>query len=1404
MAETLLLDIKRHYGPFRWDWELTGPRGLSIASSVELKLDDPRDQELVDRARPGIGPPDPALRSRLRESLVGVIGGEMASAISSRAVGALHLEATPADRGASSLPLELLFENPSAVVVRRIVIADADRSRGEHRGGVLGAFALCSNDRYLRLHAEAERLEDAAAAGGHEYRELFVTFTADDFLTRSAGRRLVHLAGHGTGTTMRCPTPAGLDPAIAAEDMTRVWAGCPPDVVVLNFCESSSDSDLSSLFSVAWTGGLELTRYTHDHLTGPRRAASASMALDLVAGVPTAVVAMRTSIGDAAATEFVAAFYREYLGRRASLIDAFSYALASSGPLDHAGVPIPVLYVSREPPDWDDPPALPARAPGRRPHRRLLNYHYQPLSTLSPDLSDSWSCSINGRDGTAADAITTQLADAVAQQAVPGPLREASAFASTRVLICGRPDPAAPVVSVDLAHLPAIAAYREIVATDDQISHANASLLTYAGCQVPSVIEALRGVPVAVIADSLRHRLSDRSPLVDRSLRWDLARTLLTELPTDARLPVKTWSDKKWDAVCQGGSLAVDAVAAWFVLDVDANPTDAFFTLLGELADAHHLPLDAVQKTVSQLVANGVFAVSPVMTEATSGDVVIEHWSIANLDLLTASRAWAACSDVAARIYVNAYLDRATRAIHTHEGVDTVPVPDMIALASICLEVRDRSFWRIVHVLNQRSESAAAEQLLAEASAVGFTAPHDLEVGPEWIDLEKALLAGQTSIARSLLQSVATTTPDLALAHRVFELALDRDLHHRPDALKTIAQLKQAVMEQSTSRNTAVALISTLGLHEAKLHEQNGDSDAAVAALAEVAQTVRTLDATVDQIVRVESLLAKRLRDAGHLPEARAVVDRIVVLAQHTPPSATRCSAMAADLSLLALEHRVARIPPASERLLRSLLQWRRPHADIMNDALTALAIGELALQHGRLALAWFALAAYVHPDESEPYDINTAARCRATWDVSEQEIIEAASELEASAATLCDNSGLERPPFKEFATKWAASLPVLPLRIQQENFLGAENLAALITREEAGCFFASLALKTLARPASAAQPILLPPDWEPAQFDRLGGRHVPLWIAVARALPERLTAELPILRAANHGDIDARFTFIGLLAGDFQEGLDTGTGWSRFLLELSLGKDWPVLRPLLVDLGGSSLLHAGIALEACRLEQITTEASDETNALTEIGAAQWLLFVEQASWHFDTASALMRMLRAAAGLAPAVAAINGESLTATRGSSDSALTARIFDEIRGNEQTRKLLAEAAIAESESEAGMSLLLRLTENGSPGAAIAGLESMLRHFVSTGDRESVSATLPNLLARAKTVEPGGDSWLLALAAGAESAMWLGDTDTAAKLGETLVYGPGPATSEHAANVRLPASFQLLTALVEARRV
>jgi hypothetical protein len=252
--------------------------------------------------------------------------------------------------------------------------------------------------------------------------------------------------------------------------------------------------------------------------------------------------------------------------------------------------------------------------------------------------------------------------------------------------------------------------------------------------------------------------------------------------------------------------------------------------------------------------------------------------------------------------------------------------------------------------------------------------------------------------------------------------------------------------------------------------------------------------------------------------------------------------------------------------------------------------------------------------------------------------------------------------------------------------------------------------------------------------------------------------------------------------------------------LELSLGKGWPVLRPLLVDLGGSSLLHAGIAVEECRLEQITTEVSDGTKELTEIGAAQWLLFVEQASWHLNTASALMRMLRAAAGLAAAVAAINGESVPASRGSSGSALEARIFDEISGNEETRKLLADAAIADGECEAGMSLLLKLTENGSPGAAIGSLVSMLRYFVSSDDHESVSATLPTLLARTKTVEPGGDSWLRALVAGAESAAWLGDTNTAAKLAETLVYGPGPATGEHAASVRLPASFQLLTALVE----
>lgn len=315
----IYLEIADERSSTNWIWRLHDEKG-PIEAEAAFSPVDPQVQLLLDRDAldPLSGPL--ALRQELTRIATLLLTEPIARRMQASQAPGLLVSGPPSARLALSLPYELLFGSgdPSRVVVRHVRNPHIAKRRSDQET-VLSAFSLLTEDPYLPLHDEAARLAELCASLGISLEELFVCFTAEHLLDRSRGATIVHLAGHGQRGLWRCVNRDGHSRAMSSQDLITAWAELPPRLVVLNFCESSSERESSDLVGAMTRGGIAQWRHeSQTHQGTPEH--STSMALDLVSALPVAVLALRSPIDDFDARKLVHAFYRLHLRDGLSLM----------------------------------------------------------------------------------------------------------------------------------------------------------------------------------------------------------------------------------------------------------------------------------------------------------------------------------------------------------------------------------------------------------------------------------------------------------------------------------------------------------------------------------------------------------------------------------------------------------------------------------------------------------------------------------------------------------------------------------------------------------------------------------------------------------------------------------------------------------------------------------------------------------------------------------------------------------------------------------------------------------------------------------------------------------------------------------------------------------------------------
>lgn len=1360
MSRTLRLHVTEIHSQFQWKWRLRDDQGLDLRAEVDLDATRHEHQQLVDRPRESARGVDPVARAQLRTALAEVLGPDLVRELTDASVSEVQLRVNPVGRVALTLPLEVLWDDPSTIVVRQLPPV-ADDPAYQH-DGVLAGFTLCPGDDYLCLHEEARLIQQAAAEGGHAVEEMFVAFTGDEFLARGRGRTVVHLAGHGSGLAMRCPRRVGDEQALTAREMVEAWSDAPPGLIVLNFCESSSEREVSRLLSPALRDSVALYAY-EARLVAAEDVALGSMALDLAAGMATAVIAMRTPIHDVAAREFATRLYQEYLGRGVPLREAFRRALQVNCPVDRSGVPVPVLFLSTRHEPHAEPGGATLGPPDDR-ERRYVNYLYNGFAAWAQLAERRWLGSVTGWDRDVRRYLLARLTRPTVH-GVPHvePVTDMSVF-----VFGGASGTEAAAVGFDTDSVPTSVPAREVAAHLAIDRPSDQLLLADATCQVPSIVEALSEVPLEAVIASLRAIELGRSPLLDRSVRWDVARALIEFLPDDRRRAVLEWSDAKWARLEALGPLAIDVAAARFLLGDDFYFSDRLHEMLIPMGKARGLALEGLGQVLADI------AVAEI--GSTSVDVATGSYpTVISIDLLTASRAWAHCADEAAASYTASYVDARTAFLGGRDAADAVGTMDLVVLAQLCLATRDQRLWPLLEVLRRRRTDSLAERLAEAAATARFVRDEpDRDGRPEWEPVVEHLHHGRVSAALRAVEALEGSPAFDSLDVRAARLMLadpgDDPRRALEQANALIDEVLSALGDSHADAQGPLTLLNGLRQVAAVAVDALGDPDAATAMLTRHWNEANALGGEVTQRVLAGGLLAQRLHAGGRLAEARELVDVLLSLSAHMPPSVSRCWPLALDLGLLALEQRLGRIPGAMDELTESLNAWESPRLDILSLCLSALGSGELALDRGGRGLAWMALADYVLFGERPLDRAKAAAHASAVFGATVEDTREASRAIEALMAALIHRVAADKPAFCEFLETWlSAWTPRTDIDILRAA-LGDEHAAALRARAEAGCTFARLAVRSLAETAGADLDFGLPDDWDPASLATIRTDHPPLGLLLGKMITERFTAVTPILREAHAGALDARIEHFGGLLGHFRAVGAQDGGIVEVAARLGRGESWPDVADLLRGLRGQALIMAAVLGEECLCAGVPVTAA--TDSMREIAVTTWTAMLEHA--HADRASAEAIWLALDFALGAAAA-------------QDLARHGRLPPEVErvgGGPAERVANAFAANVR-------------------GRIALGVAALDRHS-ATGDRDAILHEIEALAQRAEEAEPGGRDWSGALQQASAAAMRISELDRAIELEHAVAYSPPHSDqAQRFFETILASNFNLLALLVAAER-
>ncbi|MGH2878570.1 MAG: hypothetical protein ACRDK4_03050 [Solirubrobacteraceae bacterium] len=744
-----------------------------------------------------------------------------------------------------------------------------------------------AEDPYLPLHAEARVLTKAAREAEIAYDELFLAFTAEDLLSAGRDSSIVHLAGHGRGGRWRCYWRGDREVAIlTSQDLVDAWRDAPPRLFVLDFCESSSEADALRL-AEAIKGAIALHAYSQQTFSREQNAPTSSMALDLVASLPTAVLALRTTADDTQAREFVGAFYDAHLVDGLPLEEAFAQAVAERGFHDDAGLPVPCLYISTDQPATHRDGTRASDQPGPVEslddrQRRCLNTFYKAIGPLGRAMGGQRMCSVTGDIGDSRELLIESLRDATALWTsitagveCPEPVVEVINDHHHLVKWTLGAEGHSVGVGIDLEGLPPDTTIGELLACRRRLAFEELLLVAYATCDVPPIVEAVIACNVGAIAKRLQKVAAGRSSLTDRKVRWDLASELIDCLPADRRSTIRAWSDAKWEKLQSFGPMAIDIFASRFLLSAYSWMMVTTVRALDHMVERLELNPEIVWAKLTELIAAGL---------AQRGVDLLANGTppLLSLDLLTAARAWAACSDEAAHAFAEHAIDGEIVALGLDHGIDGQATGRLAALAQTCLTVGDPRAGRLLAELAVRDDGAAVAAKLRERADTTVRQAMDEHMAEDvpnaWDTWERLYQRGQLKEAASILDEIAEDPGGADHPLRIAVTRLGVTELSPSDLLAQATDIERqliASLDDREATNTDLdLLLMTRQMKASAMHDLGTGIAAAEILQWHFVQAV-SLGASPSQLVAAGASAVAALAQEGALAQAREVWDRI-------------------------------------------------------------------------------------------------------------------------------------------------------------------------------------------------------------------------------------------------------------------------------------------------------------------------------------------------------------------------------------------------------------------------------------------------------------------------------------------------------------------------------------------------
>ena len=846
------LRVVHHEPPWAWTWVLSDARGEMLARA-EIHPGRRGHQLLLEREALAQRMPGPQLREEMTTHLRELVGEELSDALASSPARTLIVAGARSSQLALSLPLELLFhrDDPGAIVIRRILRPSEPVEPSPAPERIVAGFALTPDQRYLPLHHEAELLAGHARVAGIALDELFVSFTGEDLLRATCGASIVHLAGHGVAGAMRCEWRDGHAAMLTSADLVETWRTSPPRLVVLGFCESSSERDELRTTQVLTRGSMALDDFA-SWVAATAPTPSSSMAVDLAAALPTAVIALRSSADDMQTRRFLDAFYREHLREGLSVERAYARAVADNGFHDAVGLPVPIMYVGD-----DRLPLATATSASRSdgpvrclaaPQRRCLNTLYRAASPFGSAIGDSWGWRVTGEDRELRATLLSALLDGTelwrAIQGVAGPstalgvnqVREGCVEVFSRPVVSG--GMTITVVRADLDRWAHAVTLGGLCSARGDLPLADLRLVAEATCDVPAIVDAVLDGDVAAIAAHLRAVAGG-----EQSDGPEVTHALLELLPRAAVAPIRAWAEARWSRVAALGQVAIDLLAALAILPEDEELLQPDQPLLYALSVRTGVGVTEQTRMMAALLQAEVVSFG-------TGSWRSETLNMLSCDLLTARRAWSARSQPAVGALALCQIEREMRFLPSLSFLESVETSRLAALAELCLQGRHSALRSVVAELASREDGAElAATLRVRSHDIEFDRlglePEPTNEDPRWGAWDRLIEACRFEEAGALLDEIeaagrATDHPLRIAADRLITRVEDADqelLLHDARALEARLAAESPAGDRSSTQMELLLIVRQA--QASALRASGRQDEAAEVLLAHFAETVR-------------------------------------------------------------------------------------------------------------------------------------------------------------------------------------------------------------------------------------------------------------------------------------------------------------------------------------------------------------------------------------------------------------------------------------------------------------------------------------------------------------------------------------------------------------------------------------